>query len=107
MLTASFSEARRDLTEIANKVVEDGAEFTIFKRSKPLFKIVPVTETPDTPSTRRGSARATVHDREEERALPMGAFDEMVQMRSACARPTGLSACDKQRMHELLGMRDV
>ena len=41
MLTASFSEARRDLTSIADRVCREGVEFTIFKRSKPLFKIVP------------------------------------------------------------------
>ena len=44
MLTASFSEARRDLTAIAERVSRENVEFTIFKRSKPLFKIVPVAE---------------------------------------------------------------
>lgn len=42
MLTASFSEARQNLTEIADRVANEGVEYTIFKRSKPLFKIVPV-----------------------------------------------------------------
>lgn len=44
MLTVGFSEARQNLTEIANRVVNEGAEYTVFKRSKPLFKIVPVSE---------------------------------------------------------------
>lgn len=40
--TASFSDARRNLTQIADRVVDEGVEYTIFKRSKPLFKIVPI-----------------------------------------------------------------
>lgn len=65
MATASFSEARKNLTQIADRVVNEGVEYTIFKRSKPLFKIVPVTEeVPETqPWTRREAAR-----RAEERA---------------------------------------
>lgn len=47
MYTASFSEARRNLTEIADRVATDGVEYTIFKRSKPLFKIVPVRDEPE------------------------------------------------------------
>lgn len=46
MYTASFSEARKNLTEIADRVATDGVEYTIFKRSKPLFKIVPVRDAP-------------------------------------------------------------
>ncbi len=46
MYTASFSEARKNLTEIADRVSTDGVEYTIFKRSKPLFKIVPVRDEP-------------------------------------------------------------
>ena len=46
MYTASFSEARKNLTEIADRVATDGVEYTIFKRSKPLFKIVPVRDEP-------------------------------------------------------------
>lgn len=46
MYTASFSEARKHLTEIADRVATDGVEYTIFKRSKPLFKIVPVRDEP-------------------------------------------------------------
>lgn len=43
MLTVGFSEARQRLTEIADHVAEEGAEYTVFKRSRPLFKIVPVS----------------------------------------------------------------
>lgn len=59
MATASFSEARKNLTQIAERVVNEGVEYTIFKRSKPLFKIVPVTEElPETQLwTRREAAR--------------------------------------------------
>lgn len=44
MPTATFSEARRNLTEIADRVASEGVEYTVFKRSKPLFKIVPVSD---------------------------------------------------------------
>ena len=68
MLTASFSEARKNLTDIAARVAEEGVEYTIFKRSKPLFKIVPV----DQPETHRlpchGWSRKEAAAHAEERA---------------------------------------
>ena len=73
MATASFSETRKNLTEIADRVVNEGVEYTVFKRSKPLFKIVPVTyEAPQTrPWTRREAAlRARERAAEGRRQIP-------------------------------------
>lgn len=74
MLTASFSEARQNLTAIAERVSREGVEYTVFKRSKPLFKIVPVRE-PDVAAaglTRRDAARRAVEraGSEERTAVP-------------------------------------
>ena len=41
MLTVAFSELRQNLTQVADKVANEGEEVVVFKRSKPLFKIVP------------------------------------------------------------------
>ncbi|MCH3968187.1 MAG: type II toxin-antitoxin system prevent-host-death family antitoxin [Atopobiaceae bacterium] len=43
-LTASFTDVRRDLTTITNKVMEDHVSVTVFKHNKPAFKIVPIDE---------------------------------------------------------------
>lgn len=42
LITASFTDVRRDLTTITEKVITDGVQVTVFKRNKPAFKIVPV-----------------------------------------------------------------
>ena len=42
-LTASFSEVRQNLTSITDRVAHDQVEVTVFKRSKPVFRIVPVS----------------------------------------------------------------
>lgn len=42
MVTVAFSELRQNLTQVANKVANEGEEVLVFKRSKPLFKIVPL-----------------------------------------------------------------
>lgn len=44
MLTVGFSDARKNLTEIADRVASEGVEYVVFKRSKPLFRIVPVID---------------------------------------------------------------
>ena len=41
-LTASFSEVRRDLTTITDKVMKDKVSITVIKHNKPAFKIVPI-----------------------------------------------------------------
>lgn len=41
-LTASFSDVRRDLSAIADKVMADHVQITVFRNNKPAFKIVPV-----------------------------------------------------------------
>ena len=42
MVTVAFSELRQNLTQVAEKVANEGEEVVVFKRSKPLFKIVPL-----------------------------------------------------------------
>ena len=39
MVTVAFSELRQNLTQVADKVANEGEEVVVFKRSKPLFKI--------------------------------------------------------------------
>lgn len=75
MPTASFSEARRNLTQIADRVVNEGVEYTIFKRSKPLFKIVPAMQdvSPARPWTRQEAARRA-QERAAETDGARGAF---------------------------------
>lgn len=41
-LTASFTEYRRELTAITNAVMRDRVPVTVFKNSKPAFKVVPI-----------------------------------------------------------------
>lgn len=41
-ITASFTDVRRDLTAITDKVMKDGIQVTVFKHNKPAFKIVPI-----------------------------------------------------------------
>lgn len=41
-LTASFSEVRRNLTAITDKVMKDRVQITVIKHNKPAFKIVPI-----------------------------------------------------------------
>ena len=41
-LTASFSEVRKDLTAITDKVMKDRVSVTVIKYNKPAFKIVPL-----------------------------------------------------------------
>ena len=61
MPAVSFSETRKNLTQIADHVANEGVEYTVFKRSKPLFKIVPATQ--PAPRTRRLVARQAVETR--------------------------------------------
>lgn len=44
-LTASFSDVRRDLSTIADKVMTDHVQITVFRNNKPAFKIVPADAT--------------------------------------------------------------
>lgn len=46
-LTASFTEVRRDLTAVTDRVMRDRVEVTVFKHNKPAFKIVPVGDAQD------------------------------------------------------------
>lgn len=41
-LTASYTDVRRDLKAIADKVMRDRVTVTVFKNNKPAFKIVPL-----------------------------------------------------------------
>lgn len=41
-LTASFTEYRKDLTAITDLVMTKRVPVTVFKNSKPAFKIVPI-----------------------------------------------------------------
>ena len=41
-LTASFTEVRKDLTAITDKVMKDRISVTVIKHNKPAFKIVPI-----------------------------------------------------------------
>lgn len=43
-LTASFSDVRRDLSTIADRVMTDHIQVTVFRNNKPAFKIVPIDE---------------------------------------------------------------
>lgn len=45
-LTASFSDVRRDLSAIADKVMTDHVQITVFRNNRPAFKIVPVDSVP-------------------------------------------------------------
>lgn len=49
-LTASFSDVRSNLSSIADKVMSDHVQVTVFRNNKPVFKIVPV----DTVSSGKG-----------------------------------------------------
>ena len=49
-LTASFSDVRRDLSTIADKVMTDHVQITVFRNNKPAFKIVPA----DVPAEDKG-----------------------------------------------------
>ena len=49
-LTASFSDVRRDLSTIADKVMTDHVQITVFRNNKPAFKIVPI----DVPAEGKG-----------------------------------------------------
>ncbi|WP_288240331.1 type II toxin-antitoxin system prevent-host-death family antitoxin [uncultured Bifidobacterium sp.] len=49
-LTASFSDVRRDLSTIADKVMTDHVQITVFRNNKPAFKIVPI----DVPAEDKG-----------------------------------------------------
>lgn len=41
-LTASYTDVRRDLKAITDKVMHDRVSVTVFKNNKPAFKIVPL-----------------------------------------------------------------
>lgn len=66
--TTSFSEARRNLTSIADRVANEGVEYTVFKRSKPLFKIVPVSN--ESADDRAGAQSVTRSLRSASSAYP-------------------------------------
>lgn len=132
MLTAIFSEARQNLTEIADRMANEGVEYTIFKRSKPLFKIVPVdaseSEREATPhrssTTRQEAARRAVERAQEgatdtrealrERARgcstprlevtvsPMAAWSSS-SMRCVCGRRARCAAPSQNSIRALMG----
>lgn len=118
MLTTSFSDARKNLTEIADRVSQEGVEFTVFKRSKPLFKIVPVGD--DVAHQPRASAewsRSSLSSRFETDTpqgmlgeLPDGGdelFDYMMRLRDLTPRGTSLANLTPDDLKRELAARDV
>lgn len=119
MLTASFSEARQNLTEIADRVANDGVEYTIFKRSKPLFKIVPVTSPAeskivDFPKSRLEAAeyyasyRAGTESTTSVKKVPDGGQDLLAyieELRARTPKHTELSTMTVADMKRELGER--
>ena len=93
MYTASFSEARKNLTEIADRVATDGVEYTIFKRSKPLFKIVPVRDEPagePVATVAKSRTRREAAERAAARADPARAPKNWADLKAAAeASPAG------------------
>ena len=57
-LTASFSEVRKDLTAITDKVMRDRVSVTVIKHNKPAFKIVPL----DPPADMQGAYLAAADE---------------------------------------------
>lgn len=48
MLTASYTDVRKDFAAITAKVMKDRVPITVFKNNKPAFRIVPVQESAST-----------------------------------------------------------
>ena len=111
METASFSDVRKNLTEISKHVARDCVEVTVFKRSKPLFKLVPVGNAPDVRQRTRADVSEAV--RIESRPVsciddaesPDELFDRMLAMRERMPRGTVLSTMDVAEMREELAHR--
>lgn len=113
MLTMSFSLARQKLTEIANRVENEGIEYTIFKRSKPIFKIVPVREeslVTSMPVTRRDAAQRYAERNAEKYAVPNGGeelLEYAMQLRERAPKSTRLDTMTVEDMKRELRERDV
>lgn len=117
MLTASFSEARQNLTEMADRVAHEGVEYTVFKRSRPLFKIVPVATNPvvsdgEGRSLGRLESFERYADRSSSRGKPIPPSGEdllayMLDMRSRAPKSERLDAMTVEDMRQELGERDV
>ena len=59
-LTASYTDVRRDLKAITDKVMHDRVSVTVFKNNKPAFKIVPLDPVA---APAQGSRQDAVQDR--------------------------------------------
>lgn len=123
MLTASFSEARQNLTEIADRVANEGVEYTVFKHSKPLFKIVPVAQNGnataagkvvDIPRTRQetmeyyADRRAPVKPELLHPEIPSGGeelLEYAMALRERCKKVTPLTAMTVEEMKRELRER--
>lgn len=46
-LTASFTEARANFTQLTDMVMRERVPVTVFKRNKPAFRIVPIEDAQD------------------------------------------------------------
>lgn len=109
MLTMSFSMARQKLTEIADRVENEGAEYTIFKRSKPIFKIVPVAEEHlAAPRSRAEAARRYAGRNAKRSAIPDGGeelLEYAMQLRSRAPKSERLDTMTVEDMKRELGER--
>lgn len=111
METASFSDVRKNLTEISERVARDCVEVTVFKRSKPLFKLVPVGSEPNVRQRTRADVSDTVQadnrsvSRGDDAESPDELFDRMLAMRECMPRGTALSTMDVAEMREELARR--
>lgn len=111
MLTMSFSMARQKLTEIADRVENEGAEYTIFKRSKPIFKIVPVAEEHlAAPRSRAEAARRYAGRNAKRSAIPDGGeelLEYAMQLREKVKKESRLTHMSVEDIKCELGERDV
>lgn len=81
-VTVSFSEARQNLTAISERVAREGVEVTVFKRSKPLFKIVPVEQQGTEGGWNRQEAARRAAQRGQEPGVPTAHEERMRAVRS-------------------------
>lgn len=111
MLTMSFSLARQRLTEIADRVENEGVEYTIFKRSKPIFKIIPIREEPfAVPMTRHEAAQRYAGRAVEKQAIPDGGeglLEYAMQLREHAPKSTRLDTMTIEDMKRELRERNV
>lgn len=102
MLTVSFSEVRKNLTDIADRVAGEGVEYTVFKRSKPLFKIVPADQLERRRASNYGWTRKEAAARAEERARARSEV-RALGYQSAADAVEGAPASDTHRTLGILG----